>query len=200
MNIQIEKELKVLVSKNNFNKFLNSLQIDKKTPRIQHNTYYDTINQDLKQLQTAIRLRRFPSLSYSEWTLKQAKNQFESLETTQIVNKFIDTIPNNLNTEWISSKEILTFLDKHHIDLEQLRKTFNFTTHRYVKTMPFGEFNLDITFYYDQVDYEIELETKHLEEATIKFKKILTELNIPLKKAPKKIARVARAFNLNHSS
>ena len=55
MENYIERELKILISKEQFQKILNSYEFKK--PIIQTNTYYDTNDQKIKHMNGALRIR-----------------------------------------------------------------------------------------------------------------------------------------------
>lgn len=76
MENYIERELKILVSKEQFQKILNSYEFKK--PIIQTNTYYDTNDQKIKHMNGALRIRTFENTHI--FTLKIKKDSITHYE------------------------------------------------------------------------------------------------------------------------
>ncbi|UUX34181.1 CYTH domain-containing protein [Fundicoccus culcitae] len=188
MSRSIEKEIKIMLSHENFQKLINHFQFNDINPLKQTNTYYDTKDASLKQLQTALRLRVFKDSS--EWTLKQTQANLTSLEITKMIAS-VQEAPTTLTPEFIGL-EICAFLEEMSIDINRLKPTYEMTTYRWNQPVEYGLFAIDQTTYFDQTDYELELETDNLENGQKQIKILLNKLDIPYVAAAKKIARVSQ--------
>lgn len=187
----IETEAKVLLTLEQFTQLKQHFNVNDESFLYQENTYYDTVNNTLKDLRSAFRLRNFKNSS--EWTLKQSLNQYDALEINQSNNQPIHPAPLTLEQQWVHLEALNNFFNDHHIDLSTLHRTYQIETYRYWVMTPHGEIALDKSHYANITDYEIELEMTNLEEGLVFFNQLLEQFNIPNKPAPKKIARVAQA-------
>lgn len=186
----MERELKVLVTEEIFYKILNVFDGQLASPFVQDNTYYDTDDRRLHQLDASLRLRNFESSS--EWTIKQQKNELESLEINQINSGPIKPVPLQLSVEHIQKLEILGFLSDHDIHPEELHATTHLRTKRWTADVDDGQYAFDKSFYQGVTDYEIELETDNLEEALAQFQTLLDRFAVEYETAPTKLARAMK--------
>lgn len=188
MNQSVEIELKAMLTKDEFERLLRYFEQENTCPIVQRNTYYDTPNQILKMHRVALRLRNFADRS--EWTIKQAQSDVASLELNQMQHFAYQTVP---DVPDIREQTLIDFLQKHQIELNQLRPTLTLQTERWIIQCDCGEFCLDRTTYFNITDYEIELETTQLEQAQAAFQTLLAQHQIPYRHADKKIARAFKS-------
>ncbi|MGO4937219.1 CYTH domain-containing protein [Fundicoccus sp. Sow4_H7] len=188
MSIQIEKEIKTMLSQNDFNRLQSFFSLNSIEPIKQVNIYFDTLDQQLKKKKAAFRLRLFDNTS--EWTIKQTQSELTAIEITKENDQRLDE--NIKLSKDILGSEISAFFEKEAIDIDQLEKTIQLTTLRWNIEVDDGLLALDQSTYYDQVDYELELETSNLVEGQIYLDKLLKQLDIPFQKADKKIARASK--------
>lgn len=188
MSYFIEKELKALLTYEEFMSLLNDFGGQPGQQVIQTNTYYDNVPQDLKGAQSALRLRNFDH--QSEWTLKIKRDAFTSLELTHTKNFAQIPAPSQLSLGEIDDPQILhqleTLLSPDH---QVLRPFLSLKTERWHFSVDLGEIAMDITHFADFTDYEIEFETDDLQLGQAYFKNLLAHHQIPYRPADKKIAR-----------
>lgn len=195
MTVELEQELKVLLTKEQFDALLHHWKLDSSQPNLrQHNTYYDTNDQLLKHCDAALRLRNFADSSV--WTIKHRQNAFQSLEYHQPNPRPLSP-PSNLSSDFIQEVGLLNFLKEQAIELNELKQTYDIQTQRWLITAEFGEFALDASQFGDQFDYELELETDRLVPAQIAFKSFLDSFGIKLLQAETKLSRAANYFKTN---
>lgn len=190
MSHNIETELKVLLSKEEFERLAHHFNLSSEPTIIQRNTYYDTNDLSLKLANTALRLRNFAASS--EWTIKQRQDAFRSLELNQTNALPILPVPSEITKTDIHSQDLLSFLSSHQIDLTALKQTYDIMTERWNVVSEVGEYALDRSHFLDTTDYELEFETEDLELAQQTFKKLLEQLNISYQPAPTKISRAVQ--------
>lgn len=176
----IEKELKILVSKNQFQKILNSY--DFKKPIFQTNTYYDTENRYIKSQNGAMRIRTIGNTNI--FTLKIRKDELTHYE----YEKEIDT--NHLNQ--IQDPEILSWIKQFNIPLD-VKNIVSFSTERYTYDFPNGQLCADITSYESHKDYELEYEYTEDHDGIAVFNQILKPIDLEYQKNCS--SKIARAFN-----
>lgn len=187
MSHNIETELKVLLSKEQFESLASHFNLPPEPSIVQRNTYYDTADLNLKLADTALRLRNFATSS--EWTIKQRQDAFRSLELNQINAQPVLPVPTEITSSHIHSQDLLNFLSSHQIELPALNQTHDILTERWNMMTEVGEYALDRSHYLDTTDYELEFETEQLELAQQTFKALLKQLDISYRPAPTKISR-----------
>lgn len=193
MTFELEQELKVLLTKEQFDQLLHHWQLDSTQPSLkQHNTYYDTSKQTLKASDAALRLRNFADSSV--WTIKHRQNAFQSLEYHQ-VNPTPLVPPSTLSEALVHEASLLDFLTQQAIELKDLKQTYDIQTNRWLIAADFGEFALDASQFGEMVDYELELETDQLAQAQVAFKAFLDSFGIKMQQAETKLSRAAKYFN-----
>lgn len=192
MTFELEQELKVLLSKEQFDSLLNHWQLDPSKPSLkQHNTYYDTHDQKLKASDAALRLRNFSNSSV--WTIKHRQNAFQSFEYHQ-ANPSPLSPPNILSADSIQEASLLNFLNTQNIALHDLKQTYDIQTDRWLIATDLGEFALDVSQYGEITDYELEFETHQLAAAQVAFKEFLASFGIKMQQAETKLSRAAQYF------
>lgn len=193
MTFELEQELKVLLSKQQFESLLEHWHLDKAQPSLkQHNTYYDTSEQTLKASDAALRLRNFADSSV--WTIKHRQNIYQSLEYHQ-TNPTPLAPPSQLSNAAIQKAALLNFLAEQAITLPELKQTYDIQTERWLIAADFGEFALDRSQFGEQVDYELELETDQLETAQVAFTSFINAFGIEMKQADTKLSRAVQYRN-----
>ena len=130
----------------------------------------------------------------SEWTFKQALDQFQALEITQTNAGRLDSVPASLAGACIQDASLLAALAKVGIEPQDLVLRYGFQTNRWTLDLGWGELVLDQTLYGDQVDYELELEAQDLHLAQDYIAKLSQTYDFPLLAADKKIARVSAYY------
>ena len=184
MENYIERELKILVSKEQFQKILNSYEFKK--PIIQTNTYYDTDDQKIKHMNGALRIRTIENTHI--FTLKIKKDSITHYE----YEKEIQTT--NINE--IKDPEILGWIQEYDIPTN-IKPITSFRTERYTYNFEHGQLCADITSYENHIDYELEYEYIDNHDGISFFNHILNNINTKYEKnCPSKIARAMNDQNL----
>lgn len=190
MNQNLEIEFKNLLNKEEYDEIYQSEFSDKKQQKItQTNHYFDTKNQDLKKIKSALRIRK--TNTFKELTLKTPSQGF-LLETNV-------SLSNNEYTEILEAEQIklssyISDLNITDISEDSIFYLFNaFKTVRYEKQLGDHLIVLDqTTFQNGKVDYELEVESTDAETGRNFFKNFLDKNDIPLRPASPKIARAQR--------
>lgn len=178
MNKNIEKELKILISKEKFNKLVNKYEpLQFKT---QINTYYDTFNNDIRNKKGAMRIRTIDSTYI--FTLKIHSDD-GLLEYECIVE--------NDSLSVFKKKEIVDLLSKYDIK-PPFHKIAQLKTRRAIFENEFAELCFDENFYNDTIDYEIEYEYKKEHDGVYAFNQILDYISIKYEKNC--ISKIQRAL------
>lgn len=173
----IERELKLLIDEEVYNKLLHSY--DFQNPITQTNTYFDTKNQDVKKQHSAVRIRMIQDKKI--FTLKIRKDEYTHYEFEKEIN--------TENIDDINDTEILNWFDQYQIP-KNLDPTVSFTNLRYVYKFEHGELCLDKTDYKNHTDYEIEYEYTSDHDGIHFFNSILEKYDLKwIKNCPSKIAR-----------
>lgn len=182
MNSPMERELKILVSKDIYEKIVKSY--DFTIPQKQINTYYDTQDHALKQLHGACRIRTIGTAHI--FTLKVKKDEITHLEFEKIIS--VDCI------DQITDPEIHAWLKRYQIRIKDLYEIASFSTVRQTCDLASAQLCADKTIYDTHIDYEIEYEYTKEHNGTIVFNQILAPYDLTyIKNCPSKIAR---AFDL----
>lgn len=177
----IEKEIKYLLSQEDFIKMEVYLKEYLKKRIIQSNFYFDSQNFDLKKKRITVRVRIF-SNKKGEITIKKGiKNNF-----TENINEAKIRIEETLPLPFKDIKNILKFknIDRFLDKYEKQKSNFKIDmlgklkTYRNIYNLFEGELFLDKSRYFKQTDYELEWEGNNLENANIHIKKIFSDLNI----------------------
>lgn len=188
----IEQEVKIALEAESFARLKAGLGLDGVAPRQQVNHYYDSKQGALKAARAALRLRQYDQVS--EWTFKQALDQFQALEITQTNVGRLDSVPDSLAGAWIQDEDLLAALVKVGLEPQDLVLRYGFQTNRWTLDLGWGELVLDQTLYGNQVDYELELEAQDLPQAQDYIAKLSQAYDFPLLAADKKIARVSAYY------
>lgn len=176
---QIERELKILVNKEQLCQILHSYDFGK--PVLQTNVYFDDDQGSVRKL-GALRIR-----TIGEQHIFTLKIRRDSITQTELEKKIpVDSIRN------IQDPEILGWLKQYGIPLTV--KPFAVSqTKRYVLHLPSAELCLDETAFgahRNYLDYEIEYEYTESHDGIEKFNRILSKIGLEYtKNAPSKLAR-----------
>ena len=177
---QIERELKILVSKEIYENILNSYIFDKTI--YQTNTYYDTKDHLIKNNNGALRIRTIQDKNI--FTLKLKKDAITHYEYEKEIKS--NTISD------IDDPEIKEWLMKIPLN-EEVFPIASFSTIRNIHYFEHGELCVDMTQYDNHIDYEIEYEYTSEHNGIDTFNEILKPFGLKYEKnCPSKIAR---AFN-----
>lgn len=182
MNKHIEKEYKMLVSKEQFDKLcglyenLNFIT--------QTNTYYDTVNRDIQKQKGAMRIRERNGRFL--FTLKMRQENLDGLCECEC-----EVSENSVHA--LRSKEIVQLLQEYHIEADIIPLTTLVTKRAIVETEN-AELCFDISTYGSHIDYEIEYEYKRPHDGLSVFQKLLDQVQLVyVKNCTSKIQRALQA-------
>ena len=175
---QIERELKCLLTKEQYENIMKSYDFPKKI--YQSNTYYDTKDGFLKSRKSAMRIRTIDSTFI--FTLKIRKDDITLIELEKEIQD--DTIEHAFEDE-----EIAGWLKQYDIPTNVV-PIVDFSTQRCLENLECAELCLDQTNFYNHIDYEIEYEYTKDHDGIAVFKHLLAKFNIEYEKnCPSKVAR-----------
>lgn len=182
MNMNIEKEYKILVTRAEFETLLK--QYPQAVFHKQVNTYYDTKEQQIRMHHGAMRIREVQGQFL--FTLKMHADQ-GLMEYEKIVDR---------NDQGVfADSEIQTLLSSFDIDQEVFPIT-SLTTYRAVIDTGDAELCFDYNEYGTKKDYEIEYEYKRAHDGETAFSHILALANLKYKKnCTSKIQRALDALD-----
>lgn len=174
---QMERELKCLISKEQYDQIIKSYDFSKSW--IQINTYYDTTSKQVKKQNAAVRIRTIDSKKI--FTLKIRKDKLTHFEYEKEIST--DKIDN------INDPEVLSWLQKLNLS-EPLKKTVVIQTERRIYRTEEAELCADYNIFNDIHDYEIEYEYLKEHDGIKTFNEILHPFHMKYEKnCPSKIAR-----------
>ncbi|WP_243833759.1 CYTH domain-containing protein [Breznakia blatticola] len=176
MKTHIEKEYKILVTKEQFDQLItNYPEIDFIT---QTNYYYDNKNYEIMKQKGAMRIRE--SAGTNLFTLKEIKGD-DLIEYEQMV----DTVDASV----FEDKQIQKVLNKYHLE-GPFELVATLTTKRAMYVGDGYELCFDISTYGDVTDYEIEYEYTQAHDGLTNFNEILAKVGLTYtSNAPAKIVR-----------
>lgn len=162
MNINIEKEYKILLSKSEFYKLLSFYP--EAVFHKQVNTYYDTHDMAIKNAHGAMRIRETDHFLF---TLKMHSEEgLLEFETSVLEN----------NENVFHQKDIQDILQGYAIS-GPFHKITSLTTHRAMIITDDAELCFDISEYNGKMDYEIEYEYKRPHDGLSIFNNILRRIH-----------------------
>lgn len=174
---QMERELKCLVTKNQYEIIVKSY--DFSNPWIQENYYYDTPSNQVKSQGAAMRIRIIGDKKI--FTLKTKKDEVTHYEYEEEIDT--DSITD------IKDEEVLEWISKLNLT-EPLVQTLSTKTKRQICRLENAELCADENWFGDVIDYEIEYEYTKDHDGIPIFNEILSKIGIKYKKnCPSKIAR-----------
>lgn len=186
MSVQKEIEFKNLLEKEEFNELCNAFGISQQDFHVQTNTYFDTVNHQLRNSLMGFRLRVVGELN--ELTLKAPTDNIHTMmESTHLISaKERDEI---LSNQSIKPREFREFQQ-----LPELLLAFgSLRTERAEISYRGGLLVLDRSDYLGITDYEVEYEVTDIESGHQSFSELLKKHQIPKRQTPKKIARFMKA-------
>lgn len=187
MNVNIEKEYKILVTKEQFVRLLQ--EYPQAAFKKQVNTYYDTANLAIRRAHGAMRIRTLEDRFL--FTLKR--------HSAEGVMEYEKDVPAN-DISAFSDAEIRALLQSISIQ-GPIQKITELTTYRAVIDTGNAELCFDYNRYGDHEDYEIEYEYKQEHDGLSVFNAILAKAQLTYtKKAKSKIQRALDAyFHADHN-
>lgn len=179
MNKNIEKEFKILVSKEQFEKLYNEYEPLEFVKQV--NQYYDSEHHDIENKKGAMRIRT-----------KNDKHIFtlKLYEKNDLLEYECEVKENSLDA--LNDSDILKLLNSYDIH-GPFMKTACLTTNRAMYIDEDAELCFDENFYNGTIDYEIEYEFKQEHDGYDKFNRILSKINIQYEKNCQ--SKIARALN-----
>ena len=174
MKENLEIELKCLLSKDQYECLLKKIPFS--SPKIQKNTYYDTLNEDLQERFWMCRIREVSDKF--EFTLKTpgegGLNEFEFM----------------LKEHDIHDPMILDFFARSNI-FPPMKALGTTTTHRRKFVDEYGEWCLDYNEFEGAFDYEVEYELlEYRPQAKQRFTDVLTSCKVEYTQAKTKFERM----------
>lgn len=192
MSQQLEIEFKNMLTKTEYLQLLDYFSATKQEFFTQTNSYFDTVEWNLKNIGAGLRIRLLPQSA--ELTLKTPEKE-GLLETT-------DSLTLEEGQSLIAAKTIKT---DGHVAKKLIELTINpetvallgtLTTKRFERKTADGLFVLDESQYENSIDYELELEVADYQIGKEVFEEFLTARKLPYRPAKHKIARMIEAtFN-----
>lgn len=190
MSHGIEIEFKNMLSKTKYDELLTAFDIQEEEVVRQENHYFDTADFQLKAIESGLRIRILPNKI--ECTLKEKSSDHTHIETTDLLTE--EQAQHILQGGQWTAPTVVARLQERGIATEQLALFGTLATERAEIPYEGGLLVLDHSFYLQQDDYEVEYEaTDEIVGRTI-FQQFLTNYNIPIAHADKKIARFAAAL------
>ena len=187
MQSEQEIEFKNLLTKEEFMRIRDFFNIKPNEFKTQVNYYFDTADQFFKNNRMGFRLRVLDDRN--ELTLKTPIEEHIMNEQTVLVT--------DEERDIIIQQAIfpsIPFLEKI-ISTKPLTCFGRIQTNRAQLKLEEGTLFLDHSSYSNVEDYEIEFESKDVEEGQKFFLKLLDRHQIPLRSTDKKIARLVKAMN-----
>lgn len=191
MSQSIEIEFKSLLPKTAYDKLCQHYQLVEADFITQTNVYYDTVNGQLKDLQTGLRIRLYQDTA--EATLKTPL-ETGLLETTdQLTLKKAQQFVKQ--GKFLTEGNVAAKLNELGIDPAELTVIAELTTKRAEFEIPEGLLAIDESWYGSKHDYELELEVKDYEIGKVAFEKLLADFQINYQPALNKIQRAVAEKN-----
>lgn len=184
MSQEIEIEFKNMLTKEEFLFLKKKLNLTAHDFVTQHNDYFDTDHFTLKDQRSALRIRE--KAGHFVFTLKQP-HKIGLLETHQPLS--YEQVQTFFLSKTLPDGEVVSKLRALSIPLSSLRHLGRLTTERAELALPEGHLALDHSSYFDQEDYELELETADFERGQAHFSKLLNDWGLPVRKAENKLFR-----------
>ncbi|MCA0969576.1 CYTH domain-containing protein [Halobacillus litoralis] len=185
---EIEIEFKNLLTEEEYHKLYHFLPFKSVELIDQTNYYFETDDMSLKQQGAALRIRK----KSNQWTLTLKQPHPEGLLETH------DALTDQEANLWIQNRMVekpettkqLTDLGVNTSDLVYLG---SLTTRRKELEYKGATIVLDHSLYYDQEDYELEVEASSKDQGLSVIQEIMTACDIPERKTDNKIKRFYQA-------
>ena len=183
----IEIEYKTLLTPNQYQQLLPLF--DGIQPVQQTNYYFDSPTSHMKKAQMALRIRTYED--WAELTLKVPQaGSIGNLEINQTLT--LVEVENILSGQTLPAGKITDLLLKKSIPIQELASLGSLTTVRLERRHLLGLMALDKSHYFDQTDYELEVEVADEVTGKLAFSQFLEEYGISYQQAPSKLARFAK--------
>lgn len=180
MNSDTERELKILLTRDQYEQIRKAIQFD--SERIQTNIYYDHPDQAMLQKMTALRIRTIGNTHMM--TIKQPKDAITKYEYEHKIHTCHIKDLNQPEKQWIMD---------HGLNPEGLEPTVKFTTQRCILTLPQAELSLDKNTFAHSVDYELEYEYRQDHDGVAALNSFLKPFGLSYEKnCPGKYARALK--------
>lgn len=179
MNKNIEKEYKVLLTNEQFDKL--RLGYENLQFQTQINTYYDSSNLDVRKKKGAMRIRTINDTFIFTLKLHRNGDVYE-----------YETLVNEDSCAALLQQDVQQLLQEHGIT-KDLHRVTQLVTKRAVVDTGDAEICFDISTYNGITDYEIEYEYKHDHDGLSIFQNILKPLGITYEKNC--TSKIQRALN-----
>lgn len=180
----IEIEFKNLLTETEFTLLKDYLNMDESHFSKQENHYFDTEQFALKELGCALRVRE--KNGQFELTLKEPHPE-GILETNQSISS--KEVQAMLENQLFIDGPVKDKIKQFHIPLGEITYFGSLTTKRAEKEYEGGLIVLDYSTYLNHFDYEVEYEVTDFHLGKEVFERLLTQLNIPIRKTENKIRR-----------
>lgn len=180
-----ERELKVLLTREQYEKLLNSYDFN--SPVLQKNTYYDSANEELKNKKIGLRIRMIGNQNIL--TVKKPKDSITKYEYEFPISDESISIENLHPSERDHLESII------HVD-QPVYPTVVFETVRYNLQTQDATISLDQTDFDGHRDYELEYEYLEDHDGISKLYEFLKPIGIQYEKnGPSKLARAFQYKN-----
>ena len=183
----LEIELKTLLKKEEYDHL--KKQFSHIQPVLQKNYYIDTPDFQLREKKVAMRIRTFAD--WAELTLKVPQT-VGNMEYNQKLT--LPEAESYLEKPKLPPGLVLEKLSKIGIESHDWLVLGCLSTLRYEMKTEIGLMALDESQYFDQTDYELELEVTDHEKGKADFQKFLDENQITYQKAPSKLIRFIKSM------
>ena len=190
MSQHIEIEFKNMLTKAQYDQMLRDFAVAPEQIIRQVNHYFDTPEQHLKTIKSALRIREFEQTI--ECTLKEKSSEHQHLETTDLLTR--EQADQMLAGNGIEAPHVKERLALFDIPLNDLQRYGTLTTDRVELPYEGGLLVFDHSFYLHCDDYEVEYETNNETFGNNVFQQFLAEFDIKPQQTPKKIARFMMAL------
>ncbi|WP_082234637.1 CYTH domain-containing protein [Halobacillus massiliensis] len=185
---EIEIEFKNLLTKKEYDMLYEQLNFESVELIEQTNYYFETEDFQLKNLGAALRIRR----KKDKWTLTLKQPHEEGLLETH------DPLTEEVVNEWIIGRpsepeSVGSQLQELGVSLKDLRYMGALTTRRKEQGFNGTTVVLDHSFYFEEDDYELELEASERKSGEKVFEELLEKYHIPRRKTDNKIKRFFQA-------
>jgi uncharacterized protein YjbK len=184
---EIEIEFKNLLTKEEYMQLIQQFMIKETDFRIQENHYFDTPGFQLKEKQSALRVRQKDGTF--NLTLKTPVTD-GLLETNQRLSS--GQAEELLEHGIFPDGEVKDFLLNAGASVSSLHHFGSLTTKRAELEYQGGLLVFDESSYFDKIDYELEYEVKDFKEGEEIFFDLLKEQGIPKRETENKIKRFYR--------
>ena len=178
----LEIEMKTLLTEEEYDRL--QAQFSEVTPVTQKNYYLDTPDFYLRQHKIAMRIRTFDTSA--ELTIK-IPQEVGNMEYNQALT--LEEATYCLEECKLPQGMIMEELNSRGLSPNGWVVLGCLTTVRYEKETAIGLMALDQSYYFDIVDYELELEVENSVQGNLDFQEFLRANEIQYKKAPSKLVR-----------